>query len=264
MYPPRSSGGRQLLELLAQELPAALVLDALRDADVRVLRQVHEEAPGDRDLRREAGALGSDRVLDHLHHDRLPLGEDLLDRARRRGGLAVLALLPDVGDVQERGPLEPDLDERGLHAGQHPHHAAHVDVADDAAARGALDVQLLHHAVRHHRDARFLRRDVDQDLFGHGGRSLTRNQPATAASPRAPSGRALGEPRLELAQQARRLVERQAHHAGVAAEDLGNERGRAALDRVAAGLVVGLAGRDVVQDLAVARARGTAPRSRSR
>ncbi len=185
-------GRQQLLELLAQELAAALVLDALRDADVRVLRQVHEEPPGDRDLRGEPGALGADRVLDHLHHERLPFGEDLLDRARRRGGLAVLALLPDVGDVQERGALEPDLDERGLHAGQHPHHAAHVDVADDAAARGALDVQLLHHAVRHHRDARLLRRDVDEDLFGHGGRSLTRKPRQDSGSRglgRAPSPR---------------------------------------------------------------------------
>src|SRR5262245_51905753 len=129
--------GRQaLLELLAQKLAAALVLDALRDADVRVLRQVHEQAPGDRDLRREAGARGPDRVLDHLHHDRLSLGEDLLDRARRRAGLAVLAFLPDVSDMQERRALQPDLDEGGLHAGQHPHHPPHVDVADDAAARG--------------------------------------------------------------------------------------------------------------------------------
>src|SRR5262245_5155121 len=162
-------GREQVLQLLPQELAAALVLDALGDADVRVLREIHEEPPGDRDLRREAGALAPDRVLDHLHHDRLTLGENPLDRARGRGRFAVLALLPDVGDVQERGALEPDLDERRLHPGQHPHHAPHVDVADDAAARGALDVQLLHHAVRHHRDAGFLRRDVDQDLFGHGG-----------------------------------------------------------------------------------------------
>ena len=29
------------------------------------------------------------------------------------------AVFPDVGDVQERGAIEPDLDERRLHAGQH-------------------------------------------------------------------------------------------------------------------------------------------------
>ena len=72
-----------------------------------------------------------------------PFGEDLLDRAR---ALAVLAVAPDVGHVQEGGALEADVDEGRLHAGQHAHDLAEVEVADDAAARGALDVQLLHHA----------------------------------------------------------------------------------------------------------------------
>ena len=91
--------------------------------------------------------------------------QDLLDGALL--AVAVLAMLPDVGDVQERRALEADLDERALHAGQHARDAAEVDVADQAARARALDVQLLHDALLEHRDARFLRRDVDQDLVRH-------------------------------------------------------------------------------------------------
>jgi hypothetical protein len=152
---------QQLLQPLAQRLAAAFVLDALRDADVRVLRQVHQQAPGDRDLRRQARALGPDRVLHHLDEDRFALGQDLLDR------LARLAVVPDVRHVQEGGARQPDLEERRLHAGQHARHAAHVDVADQAAARAALDEELLHHPGAGHRDPGFLRRDVDEDFLRH-------------------------------------------------------------------------------------------------
>jgi hypothetical protein len=69
--------------------------------------------------------------------------------------------------VQERGAFQADVDERRLHAGQHPRHAPGVEAADQAAARAALDEQLLHHARGGHGDARFLRRDVDQDFFLH-------------------------------------------------------------------------------------------------
>jgi hypothetical protein len=33
-------------------------------------------------------------------------------------------------------------------------------------------VQLLHHAARHYGDARLLRRDVDEDVLGHGSPRL--------------------------------------------------------------------------------------------
>ncbi len=81
--------------------------------------------------------------------------------------MAVLPVLPDVGDVQERRALEADLDERALHAGQHARDAAEIDVADEAPRAGALDVQLLHDALLEHRDAGFLRRYVDEDLMRH-------------------------------------------------------------------------------------------------
>jgi hypothetical protein len=65
----------------------------------------------------DSGALGADRILDHLHEQRLSLVQDLLDRARVAAAVAVLPVLPDVRDVEERRALETDLDERALHAG---------------------------------------------------------------------------------------------------------------------------------------------------
>src|SRR5688500_1090574 len=53
----------------------------------------------------------------------------------------------------------------------------------------------------------------------------------------------------EFFQQAVGLVERQAHHAGIAAAQLDHEAPGAALDRVGAGLVVALAARGVLRDL---------------
>ena len=156
---------QQLLQLLAQHLALGLVLDALRDADMRVLRQVDQQPSGQADLRRQPRALGADRILDHLDQQRLALVQDALDRPVF---MAVLAVLPDVGDVQERGALESDLDERRLHSRQDARDPAQIDVADQAARAGALDVQLLHDALLEHRYARLLRRDVDEDVVTHG------------------------------------------------------------------------------------------------
>src|SRR6185369_15320222 len=50
-------------------------------------------------------------------------------------------------------------------------------------------------------------------------------------------------------EQLRGLVQRQAHHAGEAAAQLDHELRGAPLDRVGAGLVVALAGGDVLADL---------------
>jgi hypothetical protein len=152
------------VQLLAQVLALGLVADALRDADVRVLRQVHEEPAGDRDLRREPRALAADGVLHDLDEERLALAQDPLDGL----GLAVaVARRPDVGHVQEGRARQADLDEGGLHPREDAADAAEVDVAHDPAARVALDVQLLHRALLGDRDPRFLRGDVDQDLLVH-------------------------------------------------------------------------------------------------
>ena len=173
---------------------------------------------------------------------------------RCRAAVAVLPVLPDVGDVQERRALEADLDERALHAGQHPRDAAEVDVADEAARAGALDVQLLHDALLEHRDARFLGGYVDEDFMRHGrrhGRAASHG-PAVRGEVDAVIARA-ADPR----EQRRRFGQRQAHDAGIAAFEPRDECRGAALDRVAAGLVERLAGGDVALDLVARRARGT-------
>ena len=88
--------------------------------------------------------------------------------------------MPDVGDVQERRAFEADVDERRLHAGQHAHDLAEIDVADPAARQRALDVKLLHRALLDECDPRFLRREVDQDFFVHGGFRRRRARHAAA------------------------------------------------------------------------------------
>src|SRR5208282_2002762 len=82
--------------------------------------------------------------------------------------VAVLAVFPDIRDVEKCRALEADLDEGRLHAGQHAGDATDVDVADEPARRRALDVELLHDALLEHRHPRFLRRYVDENLVTHG------------------------------------------------------------------------------------------------
>ena len=113
-------------------------------------RHEHQVAARQRDVRGDARALGAERLLEHLDHDLLALVQPLLDRRAAHappplllGGEQVLGqLLEHVGDVEERVALEPEVDERRLHAGQHARDPALVDVADDAALRLALDEDL--------------------------------------------------------------------------------------------------------------------------
>ena len=78
----------------------------------------------------------------------------------------------DVRGVQERGALEPDVDERRLHAGQHALHAALVEIADDAAPALPLDEQLRQHAVFDERRAVLARRHVDENFRRHSAPQL--------------------------------------------------------------------------------------------
>ena len=72
----------QSLHPLAQAL-ALLGRDFLRHADVVVLRQKHQVTAGDADLGGQPCALGADRVLNDLHHQRLPLEDLLFNRHQR-------------------------------------------------------------------------------------------------------------------------------------------------------------------------------------
>ena len=164
----------QALQARAQFV--ALVLrDFLRHPDVIILRQKDQHASGDADLGREPRALAADRVLDHLHHQCLALEHLFLDwhlrlrAAHRRGRFAIGLAMPDIGHMQEGRALEPDIDKGRLHARQHPGHLAEIDISDQTALKGTLNVQFLHGAVLDDGDPCLLRRPVDQNVFLHRG-----------------------------------------------------------------------------------------------
>src|SRR6185369_861159 len=186
-YDEAVRAGPLRLDGVAEPIALVGILDPAGDADVAGARHVHEVAAGQRDVGRHARALAADRLLGDLHEQLLALREPLLDGRELHAAagwrlvelvLLVLWFLDDradeigpgeVGDVEERGLLEPDVDERGLHARQHAHDAPLVDVARDAPVAAALDVELAQRRVFEHGDARLPRRRIDQDLLRHGG-----------------------------------------------------------------------------------------------
>ena len=131
--------GRDLLEDRLQAV-ALVVLEPARDAEPVAVRDVDDEAAGQRDLGRQPRALRLHRVLDRLDEDRLAALDQVLDLARALAALELGA--DDLVDVEEAVLLEADLDERGLHARQDVVDDAEVDVAGDRAALGPLEVDL--------------------------------------------------------------------------------------------------------------------------
>ena len=133
----------ELLGLLAKPVALA-VLQPAGHADALAGGRVDHVAPGDRQLHRQARALGLQGVLDDLDDDLLPRLEQLVDA--RPVAAAALGLLDagqhDLVDVQEPVLVEPDVDERRLEAGEDIVDAAVVDVADDRAAAATLEVDL--------------------------------------------------------------------------------------------------------------------------
>ena len=131
--------GRDLLEDRLQAV-ALVVVEPPRDAEAVAVRDVDDEAAGQRDLGREPRALRLHRVLDRLDEDRLAALDQVLDLARALAALELGA--DDLVDVEEAVLLEADLDERGLHARQDVVDDAEVDVAGDRAVLGPLEVDL--------------------------------------------------------------------------------------------------------------------------
>ena len=69
--------------------------------------------------------------------------------------------------MEKRRLLEADVDEGGLHAGQHPLDPRLVYVADDAAVAQALDVDLGELVPLDDGDTRLLGRAIEDDLLFH-------------------------------------------------------------------------------------------------
>ena len=152
------------LQDVAQTAPLVLVLDLLRDPGARQGRHADQITRGHRDVGRQPRTLGAQRILHDLHHEPIALVHQLVDLIAARHALRS----HDVGGMEEGGPIQADVHERRLHPGQHPTDSTLVDVPDQTATLGALDDDLLHHAVLDHGDPGFRRRDIDQDLFAHG------------------------------------------------------------------------------------------------
>jgi hypothetical protein len=68
----------------------------------------------------------------------------------------------DVTHIQKGVALQPDVDERGVHARQHILHHAFVDIADDALA--PLEAQFHQLPVLQNGDSRLAGRDIHQDF----------------------------------------------------------------------------------------------------
>ena len=84
------------------------------------MRQIHEHAPSDADLCRESCPLAAQWVLDDLHHEALPLEQQLFNGGRGDAQCAFCSVFTDICNVHEGCALKTDLNERTLHAWQHP------------------------------------------------------------------------------------------------------------------------------------------------
>src|SRR4029077_16494381 len=127
---------------LADDAPQAASLfarfDFSGDADMVDRRHEHEEAPGERRVGGQPRALGAQGFLGDLDDNLLAFLDEIFDFLLGRPLAApaaplaapfgfVIAVEPfelldrvdDVRDVQEAVALQPDVNERALHAGEH-------------------------------------------------------------------------------------------------------------------------------------------------
>ena len=109
-------------------------------------------------------ALGSDRVFGNLHDHGVAVVQHVFNGFKAS---VILARGKNVMHMQKCRPFQSDIDKGGLHAGQHAHDFAFIDIADEASLGATLNVQVFQNAVDHDGHARFLSRAVNQKLFIH-------------------------------------------------------------------------------------------------
>ena len=126
---------------------------------------------------------------------RLAALDQILDLPRALAALELRA--DDLVDVEEAVLLEPDLDERGLHAREHVVDDAEVDVPGDRPPLRPLEVDLGDAVVLEDRDA--LLADVDRDhqlALRRGQRRTLRRRPPARSAARGLPIRRSGAPSL--------------------------------------------------------------------
>src|SRR6185437_6418459 len=76
---------------------------------------------------------------------------DVLDLRETHGGhgddRVVRMCCGDVRGMQKSRAIEPNINEGGLHTGQHSRDASLIEIAHESTAARALDVNFLHDAV---------------------------------------------------------------------------------------------------------------------
>ena len=160
---------QQRVKPLAQGVAVKFVVNALRNADVVILRQMHQKPPCQRNLRGKSRPFAVNRVFNHLHQQRLPFKQNVFNALI---GFRVLPLLHNIHNVQKRRPLQAHVHKRALHPRQHAAHNAQINIAHQAVLAVALNVQLANIVLFQNRHARFLRRNVHQHRFGRARQIL--------------------------------------------------------------------------------------------
>ena len=116
----------------------------------RAVGYVYEVAPGQRHLRCQARTLVTDRVLRHLHQDRVAGLHGVLDASRlpvQAGSVPV-----HLAGIEHRVTAATDVDERCFHARQDVLHLGQVDVPDHGGCRTLRHVVLDENIVLQHGD----------------------------------------------------------------------------------------------------------------
>src|SRR5690554_7721483 len=150
-----------------------LVFDPLGNADMLGTRHIHQVTGWNRQVGRQTGALGADRILGDLRHQGLAFvqqGADIRhDSGHTRRLLATPGLLCDIDirNMDKGGPFQANINKSRFHAGQNPYDFSFIDIANDPPATAALDIDFLEHTVFHQGNTGFHRGNIDQYFFTH-------------------------------------------------------------------------------------------------